>query len=140
VSFPPVHTLIPHAGGMCLLDRIVSSSDAEIVCVTGSHRSASNPLRRDGRLPALHLAEYGAQAMAIHGGLQTGNEVARRGMLAAIRDLKLQVLRLDDLPGDLTIHAKKLVANDEGRIYTFAASVDGRELGTGRVAVMFANR
>jgi predicted hotdog family 3-hydroxylacyl-ACP dehydratase len=131
-------TLVPHGGRMCLLARIVSANETGIVCVADSHRCADNPLRSGGQLAALHLAEYGAQAMAIHGGLHGFNEHSRRGMLAAIRDLVLLVDRLDDVPDELTIHAVRLVANTEGRIYRFTASAGGRELGSGRVAVVFA--
>jgi predicted hotdog family 3-hydroxylacyl-ACP dehydratase len=135
-KFPELRTLVPHAAGMCLLERIVSASDAEIVCATNSHRSAANPLRRNGRLAALHLAEYGAQSMAAHGGLQDPAAASTGGMLVAIRDLSLQVERLDDLEGELLVHAVRLVANPGGRIYSFTASVGGREIGAGRVSVM----
>lgn len=135
-EFPDIRSLVPHAGTMCLLDRIVSASDTEIVCVTASHRRADNPLRSQQGLAALHLAEYGAQAMAVHGGLQDRAAAAAGGMLVAIRDLKLHVARLDDVAGELEIRATRLVANAGGRIYAFSASVAGRELGSGRVSVM----
>ena len=136
--FPAPRELVPHAGAMCLLDRIVSANARDIVCVTASHRSPHNPLRRDGRLAALHLAEYGAQAMAVHGGLMDAGAKDRGGLLAAIRDLVLDVDRLDDIPGELTIAATKLVANADGQIYSFTVNGGGRELGRGRVSVMFA--
>lgn len=129
-------SLVPHGGEMCLLTRIVRVTDREIVCATESHSSPTNPLRRDGQLAALHLAEYGAQTMAIHGGLSTAAAGARAGMLAAIRDLVLLVDRLDDLDGELTIHAVRLVANPQGQIYSFSARAGSRELGHGRVSVV----
>ncbi|HTU65275.1 MAG TPA: hypothetical protein VMF52_04960 [Steroidobacteraceae bacterium] len=135
-AFPDIRTLVPHAGTMCLLARIVSADDRGIVCATTSHRAPDNPLRRDGTLAALHLAEYGAQAMAAHGGLQDAGAAARGGMLVAIRDLTLHVERLDDIEGELQVSATKLVANADGRIYSFVASGRGRELGRGRVSVM----
>ena len=133
-----LHTLVPHAGDMCLLERILSSTDTEITCATFSHRAAANPLRHDGRLAALHLAEYGAQTMALHGGLQSAGEAARGGMLVAIRALRLHVERIDDIEPELLVHAVKLMANAEGRIYSFSARAGGRELAAGRVSVMFA--
>jgi predicted hotdog family 3-hydroxylacyl-ACP dehydratase len=132
-----LRSLVPHAGAMCLLARIVRANEREIVCVASSHRSPDNPLRRGGRLAALHLAEYGAQAMAVHGGLADPRARERGGMLVSIRDLALEVDRLDDIPGELTIAATKLVANADGQIYAFSASGGGRELGRGRVSVMF---
>jgi predicted hotdog family 3-hydroxylacyl-ACP dehydratase len=64
-----IRCLIPHAGTMCLLDGVEAWDMRSIVCVSSTHRSVANPLRRDGRLSALHAFEYGAQAAAVHGGL-----------------------------------------------------------------------
>lgn len=133
-----IRKLVPHAGAMCLLERIERADEKEVVCGTFTHRAPTNPLRRNGRLAALHLAEYGAQAMAVHGGLANPAAAARDGMLVAIRDLTLEVARLDDIDGELLIHAVRLVANPSGQIYSFSASAAGRELGRGRVSVMTA--
>jgi predicted hotdog family 3-hydroxylacyl-ACP dehydratase len=131
-----IRKLVPHAGAMCLLERIERADEKEVVCGTFTHRAPTNPLRRNGRLAALHLAEYGAQAMAVHGGLANPAAAARGGMLVAIRDLTLGVARLDDIDAELIIHAVRLVANESGQIYSFSASAAGRELGRGRVSVM----
>ena len=130
--------LIPHAGTMCLLDRIEGWSDERIVCTTRSHCDPGNPLRHNGRLAALHLAEYGAQAMAIHGGLLAEREGRRaaHGMLVSIRDLQLAVERLDDQPGTLAISATRLVADSSSWMYTFDAESGGQRIGSGRVAVI----
>lgn len=123
---------------MCLLEAIVSFDDKDVVCSTTTHRSTANPLRSEGRLAALHLAEYGAQAMAVHGALQDAALASRGGMLVAIRNLSLAVERLDDLEGELRIHATRLVANPSGLIYAFRAVAGEREIGAGRVSVMLA--
>lgn len=135
-DYPHPNTLVPHAGTMCLLSRIVNADEKSIECATESHRSPDNPLRRDGALAALHLAEYGAQAMAVHGGLADARSKERGGMLVSIRDLRLAVDRLDRISGELTITATRLVANADGQIYVFTATGEGRELGRGRVSVM----
>src|SRR4029453_19855 len=67
-----IRTLIPHSGLMCLLDEVVQWDDQSIACISNTHRDPANPLRRHGRLSAIHAFEYGAQAAAIHG--------ARRGV------------------------------------------------------------
>jgi predicted hotdog family 3-hydroxylacyl-ACP dehydratase len=131
-----IRKLVPHAGAMCLLERIERADEKEVVCGTFTHRALTNPLRRDGRLAALHLAEYGAQAMAVHGGLANPAAAARGGLLVAIRDLTLGVERLDDIDAELVIHAVRLVANVSGQVYSFSASAAGRELGRGRVSVI----
>jgi predicted hotdog family 3-hydroxylacyl-ACP dehydratase len=131
-----IRELVPHAGAMCLLERIVSADDDSVVCATTTHRSATNPLRHDGRLAALHLAEYGAQAMAAHGGLK--GDAAQAGLLVAVRDLTLHVERIDDVDGEILIEAKRLLANAGGLVYSFVARAADRELAAGRVSVMFA--
>jgi predicted hotdog family 3-hydroxylacyl-ACP dehydratase len=131
-------TLIPHAGRMCLLDSIQHWSDSAIVCVTASHRDPENPLRRQGQLAALHLAEYGAQAMAVHGGLLAAKAGGRAapGMLVSLRNIQLEVERLDDRDGMLAITATRLVADAGGWMYQFEAWVADQHLGSGRVAVI----
>jgi predicted hotdog family 3-hydroxylacyl-ACP dehydratase len=131
-----IRELVPHAGAMCLLERIVSADNDSVVCATTTHRSTANPLRHDGRLAALHLAEYGAQAMAVHGGLKNP-EARRAGMLVAVRDLKLQVERIDDVEGEILVEARRLVANPNGLIYSFSVRAGAGELATGRVSVMW---
>jgi predicted hotdog family 3-hydroxylacyl-ACP dehydratase len=135
MRYRDIRDLVPHAGAMCLLERIVSADDASVVCATTTHRSTANPLRRDGRLAALHLTEYGAQAMAVHGGLTGG--AARAGVLVAVRDLKLHVDRVDDVDGEILVEARRLVANQNGLIYEFSVSAGTGGLASGRVSVMW---
>ena len=56
-------------GAMSLIDEIVAWDADAIDAIANSHRRADHPLRSDERLRSVHLCEYGAQAMAIHGGL-----------------------------------------------------------------------
>jgi predicted hotdog family 3-hydroxylacyl-ACP dehydratase len=131
-------SLIPHAGSMCLLETIQQWNDDEIFCTTSSHRDPENPLRRDGQLAALHLAEYGAQAMAVHGGLlaaKMGGKAAP-GVLVSMRDIQLEVDRLDNLEDPMTIAARRLVADAGGWMYQFEAYTAQGRLGSGRVAVI----
>jgi predicted hotdog family 3-hydroxylacyl-ACP dehydratase len=64
-------SLLPHAGNALMIERVVRWDAREIQVATTRHRAADNPLRRDGRLAAVHLAEFAAQAMALHGGLRS---------------------------------------------------------------------
>src|SRR6267378_6887871 len=106
-----IRTLIPHAGLMCLLDRVLHWDDESIECVSQTHRDPANPLRRDGRLSALHAMEYGAQAAAVHGGLRarSAGQLAPPGYLAALRDAHLHAAHLDDIASPLRICANHLV-------------------------------
>lgn len=130
--------LIPHAGAMCLLDS-VSHWDAErITCYSTSHRSLSNPLRRNDRLYAVHACEYGAQAMAVHGALLARERGVRLapGFLAALRDVRLLIDKLDAVETPLQIKAERLYVAGDNLIYDFRVSTDNQLLVAGRATVM----
>ncbi|SFR93909.1 Predicted 3-hydroxylacyl-ACP dehydratase, HotDog domain [Dyella sp. OK004] len=134
--------LIPHAGTMCLLDAVVAWSDASIHAVSGGHADTLHPLRTDEGLHAVHLAEYGAQAMAVHGALGQrvrGVEVARGGRLVSLRDLKLEVEYVDAGAGRLDVHAERLAADDSGAQYVFRVEQAGQLLASGRAAVLYVD-
>jgi predicted hotdog family 3-hydroxylacyl-ACP dehydratase len=130
--------LIPHAGNMCLLDSVEHWDDHSILCRTRSHADPANPLRREGRLSALHLAEYGAQAMAIHGGLLAtrANRRAPPGYLASLRDVRLGVSHVEHIKGELEVQAEVMTQSENGWIYQFRVSTGGEELASGRVTVI----
>lgn len=131
-------SLIPHQGDMCLLDGVLDWGEASILARALSHRDSANPLRRDGVLHALHTIEYAAQAMAVHGGLLARRQGARlgAGMLAAGRDVALQVDRLDDIDGELVVAAERLHGEGGNLIYRFRVSAGAAELASGRLTVM----
>jgi predicted hotdog family 3-hydroxylacyl-ACP dehydratase len=130
--------LIPHSGAMCLLDSVVAWDDERIHLTTQSHRAAGNPLRSGGILRSVHLCEYAAQAMAIHGGLlaRRNGRVAAPGFLVSLRAVKLHVGRIDDLPDALDVHAEKLLDGGGGWQYAFRVEHAGSVLAQGRAAVM----
>jgi predicted hotdog family 3-hydroxylacyl-ACP dehydratase len=135
-----IAALIPHAGRMCLLEWVESWSEGRIQCRTDTHRDPQNPLRHEGALAAVHLAEYGAQAMAVHGGLleRARGAVARPGLLVALRDLRLHAARIDDIATPLTVRARRLLANADGWLYAFEVEAAGRTLASGRAGVIHA--
>ena len=130
--------MIPHQHGMCLLDGVAAWDEGSLHAFTDSHRRDDNPLRRDGRLDALHLCEYGAQAMAVHGGLLAarGGARARPGMLVSLRGVELHCERIDTLPGRLDVHATLLQAGEASQQYEFRILHQGALLASGRAAVM----
>lgn len=130
--------LIPHQGTMCLLDGVDAWDAERIVCTTRSHQRADNPLRAGGRLRAVHLAEYGAQAMAVHGGLlaQASGEAAQPGLLVSLRGLVLRRRWIDQLPEALTVEAEQLLAGTGSWQYRFRIRHGDDELASGRAAVM----
>jgi predicted hotdog family 3-hydroxylacyl-ACP dehydratase len=127
-------SLVPHAGGMCLLDRVLAHDEQEIRCSSRSHRDPANPLRRANQLSALHLAEYAAQAMAIHGALGAGGR-PQPGMLAALRDIRLHVDHIHAIEGELIVQARRRLAQHDGSLYEFTVTAGGKLLCEGRIAI-----
>lgn len=128
-----IAALIPHSGTMCLLEAVEQWDPESIRCRSNSHRDPENPLRHAGRLGALSLVEYGAQASAVHGGLIGG---ARPGRLVSVRKLELACETVDTLETVLTVTARRLFVNPEGMLYDFEVHAAARRLAQGRIAVM----
>ncbi len=148
---------IPHHGRMCLLDEVMEWDAQHIRCRSGTHRLPDHPLRSQGRLGIACGIEYAAQAMAVHGALAggaladgsgggtlagsgaagAGKGRSEVGFLAGLREVRLHVLRLDDIEGDLICEAL-LVAGDHGSaLYEFALTSEARRLLSGRATVVF---
>jgi predicted hotdog family 3-hydroxylacyl-ACP dehydratase len=130
--------LIPHQGAMCLNERVLEWDQTRIRLATTTHCAERNPLRHRGRLHAVHLAEYGAQAMAVHGALlaQSHGAAARPGLLVSLRAVRFHVQRIDDLPGELVIEGERLMAGEDSAQYRFEIRHQDRLLAEGRAAVI----
>jgi predicted hotdog family 3-hydroxylacyl-ACP dehydratase len=99
---------IPHRDRMCLLDRLVHWTMEGIDCRSASHRDADNPLRSAGGLLAPCAIEYAAQAMALHGSLVApSGDAPRPGYLASVRQVRLSVATLHDVPGELQVRHRR---------------------------------
>ncbi len=132
--------LLPHAGAMCLLDVVDSWDATTINAGSVGHARPDHPLRGDAGLHAVHLAEYGAQAMALHGALlarAAGDAAVRPGMLVSLRDVRLEVGFVDAHGGRLDVHAERLYADAAGAQYAFRVEQAGRLLASGRAAAMY---
>ena len=130
--------LIPHAGAMCLLDEVVEWDATRLHARSATHQRTDNPLRADDMLHAVNLCEYAAQAMAVHGALRerAAGGAVRPGFLVALREVALNVERIDDLPGWLQIHVECLIAMPGSLQYAFRVEHRGSVLATGRAVVM----
>lgn len=131
-----IAALIPHQGGMCLWEEIVEWNDARIVLETNSHRSPDNPLRANGKLRAVHLCEYGAQAMAVHGALKAAPERAPPGMLVSLRSVTFARDYIDNLTAALRVEAICLQAGDSSQQYSFKITHENEVIAEGRAAVL----
>ena len=133
-----IRTLIPHAGLMCLLDSVLKWDDESIVCRSETHRDPTNPLRRDGQLSALHALEYSAQAAAVHGGLRarSAGVTAPPGYLAALREARLHVMRLNDVASPLRICAHRLFGEGANAVYECRVSAGDVLLADARITII----
>ncbi len=133
-----IRTLIPHSGLMCLLDEVTRWDERSIGCISNTHRDPTNPLRRQGRLSAVHAFEYGAQAAAVHGGLRAraAGTIAPPGYLAALRGGRLHVTWLDYIHLPLHIYATHLFGDAANTVYEFALSAATVVVAEGRVTIV----
>lgn len=133
-------SLIPHQGGMCLLDAVHDWNAERIHCRTRSHQRPDNPLRSEDGLRALHLCEYGAQSMAVHGGLLARQHGGRAmpGLLVALRAVRIDRAWLHDLPEALDVFGERIMAAETSWQYGFRIEHAGQLLAEGRAAVMLA--
>jgi predicted hotdog family 3-hydroxylacyl-ACP dehydratase len=139
---PWIEARIPHQGRMCLLDEVIDWNAHHIRCRSGTHRALDNPLRAHNRLGTACGIEYAAQAMALHGALASvaagasGDVRSRVGLLASVRDVRLHVLRLDDIESDLLCEVTHLAGDSLTALYEFALRDGDRHLLGGRASVV----
>ncbi len=130
--------LIPHSGLMCLLDRVLEWDSDSIQCTAVSHFASNNPLRSGAQLSAIHLVEYAAQSMAIHGALlaRVEGKALAPGYLAGVKEVQLKVNRLDDIRQTLYLCAEPLVRQCGSMLYQFRSWAERGEIGCGRITVI----
>ena len=132
-----IAALIPHQGAMCLLEAVLETTAERIVCATQSHARPDNPLKRNGRLSAIALCEYGAQAVAVHGGLaaQSAGSSPRSGLLVALRDVQLELKDIEPT-GTLEVSAHCIQTTLSASQYRFAVHREGQLLVSGRATMV----
>lgn len=132
-----IAALIPHAGTMCLLERIEHWDDTSVTLATATHRNPDHPLAGRSGLRAIHLCEYGAQAMAVHGGLtaQARGERAQPGLLVSLRDVALHCDFVHEFAGELIVEATRLHDSGSAWQYSFRVLHAGTLLAQGRATV-----
>ena len=133
---------IPHAGRMCLLDRLLAWSPQSIVCEATGHTATDHPLRSASGLLAPAAIEYAAQAMALHGALIHEAQAdpgagPTPGFLASVRGVQLHVPRLDTLTGRACmVRAERLAGEGQHILYRFTVHAGARPVAEGRAAVV----
>ncbi len=140
MSRPWIEARIPHQGRMCLLDEVIDWNAHHIRCRTATHRAPDNPLRAHGRLGIACGIEYAAQAMALHGALASAaastGVASRVGLLASVREVRMHVLRLDDIESELLCEVTHLAGDGLTALYEFSLRDADRSLLSGRASVV----
>lgn len=118
-TFEEINRLIPHEGEMCLWDSVLAFDDASIHCRTARHLANAHPLKTNGHLSKLHLIEFGAQAIAIHGGLLNKRiqKTPRPGYLASIKNIHFETF--NDQTPHIFCHSTQIMADDQSKLYQF---------------------
>ena len=132
-----IDRLIPQCGAMVLLDQVISYDEKSILCTTMSHRRSDNPLRRDGKLPAVCGAEYGAQGAAVHGPLVAG-QLTRPGQIVLLRDLSWTRPFLCELAEPLDVRAHCLHKDSRNLAYGFTLSAGGETILRGECGIILS--
>jgi predicted hotdog family 3-hydroxylacyl-ACP dehydratase len=129
--------LIPHAGRMDLLDRVLYW-DADRLEAEAVAPDATHPLARAGRVQVLHLCEYAAQAAAVHGSLlaRAAHDAPPAGLLAALRAVQLHGEWVG-VVAPLRIAVWRLAATAQAVQYRFAVAQQDATLAQGLVLIAF---
>ena len=129
--------LIPHAGRMDLLDRVLHW-DADSLEDEALAPDAAHPLVRAGRVHALHACEYAAQAAAVHGALlaRAAQATTAPGLLAALRAVQLQHEWIGSA-APLHIAVWRLAATTQAVQYRFAVAQCAAPLAQGQLLIAF---
>ena len=137
-----IATLIPHAHAMMLLGCAERWDTNSILCRTLTHLDPANPLRRAGRLATICGLEYAFQATALHGALVAGAVAQAQRFVAAVRDVTLQIDRLDRPElGPLLVEAIVQHHESTGAIYALRLhSASGVPILSGRAVIAVAPR
>jgi len=127
--------ILPHAGDMCLLSELVDVTPEKIACISRSHLEADNPLRIQGKLPAIAGIEYASQVVALHGQIETLNRGSRPviGFLASVRDVEIHATLLDEDNSELYIEASQIMRIEGAVTYDFSIRAGDRRLLSGRM-------
>lgn len=132
---------LPHAGSMCLVDEVIDWDRECIRCGASGHRSADNPLRIAGRLPAICVLEYAAQAFALHG-LLIADECGGRPpdaaqvFVAVVTTLDLHTGFLDDRDGMLRIDGHVVFRQAGAAVYRFEVRDAAGPIADGQIGLV----
>ncbi len=138
-GFPELHELLPHAGSMRLLGRVVSHTPERTVCELDP--AASELFRApDGSVPAWVALEWMAQCIAAHGGLvaRAQGRAPSPGLLVGAKHVALECARFE--AGE-SLEVDALYSGGAGALASFECALrSGHErVATGTVSVFVSD-
>lgn len=118
-ELPSLDTLIPHAGSMRLLARVLEHSRERTVCAIDP---ADSELFRDpdGRVPAWVAIEYMAQGVAAHGALLDGLSSPKPGLLVGAKRI---TLHRESFAPDESLEVSARILQRVGRLASLACEL-----------------
>jgi len=135
-SFPRLETLLPHAGAMRLLERILDHTPESTVCEALAARAHlfRGP---DARIPAWIAIEWMAQCAGVHGALelQARGEPLGLGFLTGVPRIDFAA---PHVPHDETVLVEAKPGGRSGGLFAFACRAtlsDGRPLAEGQLRI-----
>jgi predicted hotdog family 3-hydroxylacyl-ACP dehydratase len=130
--YPPVAEVLPHAGAMVLLSRIVRHADDQTVCAVDVSPASAFHVPGHG-VPAWVGVEYMAQCIAAHGGLRARatREPVPVGVLLGSRAIEFHV---DGFATGRRLHVDARRVWGRSELFAFACAVTDAATGAPLVA------
>jgi len=135
MSVPAIRALLPHAGQMVLLDRVLAVDEETLCAEVRLH--AGSMLAGEGGVGAWVGIEYMAQAIAAHAGwlAQQRGEPVKVGVLLGARNYASS-LGCFPRNGVLKVHVRRLLMADNGLgAFDCRIDVDGGAAGVATAVV-----
>lgn len=109
----PVESILPHAGGMVLIDRVIDYGDEYLIA--GVSINEETMFLEGGEVPAWVGIEYMAQSIAAYAGLQAkaNGEPVKPGFLLGTRCFEANVTGFKK-GSELTVSVKELCRDERG--------------------------
>lgn len=123
---------------MSLIDSVINWNEKGIECGTFSHKTGSNPMLKNGELSSFALIEYGAQAAAIHAGLNSNSlSSTKPAYVGAVKDFHFDQRSIPTAShSEMIVRAQCAIVNSGGAIYTFNVMMDGVQLVMGQLVLV----
>ena len=129
---------MPHRGDMRLLGDILSASPDDILCIARPHDGADYPLRLNGVIRGIAMAELGAQAAAAHASL-FGIRAAHMGLVLSLSDIEIH-RDIVDCSDPAEVSATRQAVMDRASSYHFQVSAGGSAIVSGDVLLSIEER